>query len=355
MKTEFQQSIFTGQDWYDVWIDAFGGRESGIWQWREQGNAVSVPYVLVTQLIGPFPIRVAKGAANDHTPRFDVIGNVADPSRMFPRMMSELDVSYLSFDYLSERSRLMQAIRARPPGLLFQVDLCESSPYVNCELDWRLYWTQLGNSTRSLWARRERRLMGDHGARFHCLLDWAEVKAVLSTIYDIEASGWKGRQGSAIKQNPATLKFYDACVRAWAEKGALRLFLLSLKDEIIAFQLDVLHVGVLTQLKIGYLEKYAKHSPGQVLQLQILRWAFENPEVKIYDMLGGGGKALETKLKWATGAEQLYTVRVFRKTPGGWLAWARFVIAPRVKRALYRLAGKTPGHKSAGKGSAGAG
>ena len=74
-----------------------------------------------------------------------------------------------------------------------------------------------------------------------------------------------------------------------------------------------------------------------MLQLQLLRWAFSNPDVHVYDMLGGGGKAEQNKRKWATEMEPLYTLRVFRRDIPGMVAWLRYVVGPWVK---HRLTGK---------------
>lgn len=121
-------------------------------------------------------------------------------------------------------------------------------------------------------------------------------------------------------------------VRHWAEQGWLRLFLMrGPGGEIIAFQLCARYRGVVISLKIGQLAAYDRYSPGQVLQLQILRRLFEDPDVGIFDLLG---PATAHKLRWATGREELLTLRVFRRSPRGELARVRFVVAPRWKARL---------------------
>jgi len=62
--------------------------------------------------------------------------------------------------------------------------------------------------------------------------------------------------------------------------------------------------------------------------MQIPRWAFANETLQIFDMFGPD---TEAKRKWATGAEELLSLRIFQPTPLGMLAWLRYAIAPRVK------------------------
>jgi hypothetical protein len=321
---------FASVPYFESWLNAFGGPNSGVW--RPDGAPV-IAYVRAPLRLGLIRVTAVHGATNDHTARYDILGDLVEPARMLHRMQKALCTSMFCFEYLARDSRLLSAVRANDSKLWYQLDFCEDSPYVDCRLPWEEYWASRGTS-RQLWARRERKLMHDLGATFRCLERWEQIEPVLPAVYDVEASGWKGREGSAIRQSPNTLDFYNRCMRHWAERGWLRLFLLELAGEIIAFQITVLHDGVLYQIKVGYQERHAKLSPGQVLQVWLLREAFANPAIRAYDMLGGGGKAAANKRKWATGAETLYTLRVFRKSMGGLLAWLRFVVAPRLKTAI---------------------
>jgi hypothetical protein len=46
------------------------------------------------------------------------------------------------------------------------------------------------------------------------------------------------------------------------------------------------------------------------------------------------GPTSETKLKWATGAEQLFTYYIFRANPGGAIAKFRWQIGPAIKARI---------------------
>lgn len=326
--------LSTSQAWFDIWLTAFGAEHSGIWRPSQSGNNVAIPYQLAERHIGPVMIKIAKGASNSHTPRYDVVGELHDP-RMLAQMMSNLHVDMLEFPYVSLNSRLIQALHRQPAGVMHQLSPCESAPCVNCGTSWDDYWQSRGKS-RTEWNRRERRLMEDRHARFVCFTEWRDVEPLFTDILKIEASGWKGRQGSAINQHQDTLSFYTQSVRDWAERGMLRVFILFLEEVPVAFELDAEINGVLNCVKHGYLEDYAKLGPGQVLRTQVLRWAFANPKVKVFDMFG---PATESKLKWATGAENLYTLRVFRRSARGLLAWLRWVTAPYLKSRLTKIRG----------------
>jgi len=327
----FKNTLSTRRRWFDYWLESFGKElSSGIWSLEKQGATLQIPYSRKTFSVAGLPIPAALGAVNSHTPRYDVLGELSDPATDIPKMMDELGVAMLQFPYLSPASELAGKLMAGDTGLRTHVEPCETAPHIDTTGDWDEYWTGLGKSRREL-GRRERKFMGREGARFTLLTDWQDIEPVFREILDIEASGWKGKEGSAIVQDESTLKFYTSLAKDWAEAGYLRLFLLYDGETCVAFELDAEYKGILHCFKHAYLDSYAKQGPGQVLRVMILRWAFENESVKVFDMFGPDSDA---KRKWATGDEQLITLKVFKSSPLGFLAWLRFSLAPRLKARL---------------------
>lgn len=328
--------LSTTPEWFTLWLDAFGNAQAGIWRPAASATQIGIPYQRQSEKIGPLTIPCAVGATNSHTPRYDILGELTQPEATLQSMMAELNVAFLNFSYVALNSHLANAIAHQPTGLLHHIDICESAPFVDCSGSWDEYWKSRGKS-RTEWGRRERRLMEDQGARIACLSEWHDIAPHFNALLEIEASGWKGKEGSAIVQSPQTLAFYTACAKAWAQAGTLRLFVLYLQDIPIAFEMNVQTGDRLNCVKHGYLEQYAKQGPGQVLRIQVLKWAFDRPDVKLFDMFG---PATEAKMKWATGVEDLYTFRVFRRNLLGRLAWFRFAIAPQIKTKLRKLMAK---------------
>lgn len=330
-------TIATTPEWFDAWLAAFGDAECGIW--TSGDRRLLIPYRITTDRIAGLPVRTALGATNDHTPRFDIMGELVDPLPQLRAAASDLSASVLQFDLVSASSRLVTSLErlGRAYGLAWHMDFCEASPWVNCTGDWEDYWQSRGKS-RQTWARKERKLMQGAGTQFEVIRDRSDLDGVMDEILDVEASGWKGREGTAIRQQPDTLAFYTRIARDCADRDRLRLFLIRKDGDIIAFQLCTFLDGVIYMLKIGFREEHSRTSPGQVLQTQILRWCFDQHNVHAFDLLGGGGEAFTTKLRWANRIETLHTVRIFRRSPGAALAWGRYVSGPAVKRRLMGAA-----------------
>lgn len=343
--TEPGETLFATELWFSHWLAAFGGAGAGTWRASEvDGPAIS--YVLESHRAVPFRLRVARAASNAHTPRFDAFGAQPPTVEALRDMMRSLGVVALIFPYLSGASRLARTIRAAGRGLRWHCEPCEAAPYVDCTGDWQAYLAGRKKSHRANWLSDERRAIAA-GTEFEVRSAWDDVAPVFDELLRVEASGWKGRAGSAMLHDAAVRGFYEALCRDLAPRGKLRVFLYRRDGRIGAFQICAVHAGVLSSLKIGFLEDYAKESPGQVLQLWTLKWAFAQPDVRIFDMLG---PATESKLRWATGVEDLVTLYVFRPTLGGAVALARWKIGPRLKEHLKRWSAS--GRADAAKASA---
>ncbi len=80
---------------------------------------------------------------------------------------------------------------------------------------------------------------------------------LLEEFFRMEASGWKGRMGTAALLNPHAHQCYCDYATSAAELGTLRLFLLKLNGKTIAGRIAVEHGKRLWELKIAYDETYS--------------------------------------------------------------------------------------------------
>ncbi len=331
-------TLFTSRAWFDRWLTSFGGPASGWWR-PPRPSLLEFPYVKTARRIGPISLNVAWGAANFHSPRFDVCGTGVPTGDDFRVMMRDLDVSALVFPLLSPTSRLARAFEQPSADLWWFRDFCEAAPFVDCTGSWEAYFASRGRTRRKSWLSFERHA-AKAGMSVEMLSSWNDIARIFDQMLAIEASGWKGRRGSSIIQNPKARSFYEGFCQDFASRDELRVFLLRREKRIIAFQICGLHAGVLTGLKSGYLQEYAKDSPGQVVHLHIVRWAFSQANVRVYDMLGPSSP---TKMKWATGVDELSTIYVFRRSLGGGVARFRWAIGPKAKAWVsQRLRRPTP-------------
>jgi CelD/BcsL family acetyltransferase involved in cellulose biosynthesis len=157
--------------------------------------------------------------------------------------------------------------------------------------------------------------------------------AALKKFYDLEASGWKGAEGTAIQCDPRTRQFYDSVAQAAARDGYLSLDFLELNGKPIAGHFGFNLRGRYFLAKAGYDESFRRHGPGQLLVNEILG---ETPQrgLREFDFVG---PATWDESRWASARRTNYRVFIFRKSLYGALLHAVRISA---RDAVRKLMGR---------------
>jgi CelD/BcsL family acetyltransferase involved in cellulose biosynthesis len=155
----------------------------------------------------------------------------------------------------------------------------------------------------------------------------------LEKFYALEASGWKGAEGTAIKCDAQTRQFYDAVAQAAARDGYLSLDFLELNGKPIAGHFGFNLRGRYFLAKAGYDEAFRRHGPGQLLVNEILSRTRERG-LREFDFVG---PATWDESRWASARRNNYRVFIFRK---GWYGALLYAARISARDAVRRLLGK---------------
>jgi CelD/BcsL family acetyltransferase involved in cellulose biosynthesis len=180
--------------------------------------------------------------------------------------------------------------------------------------------------------RRARRQLEEQGALSlrHCS---TADPAALEQFYDLEASGWKGAEGTAIKCDPRTRQFYDAVAQSAAQQGYLSLDFLELNARPIAAHLGFNFRGRYLLVKAGYDESYRRYGPGQLLVNEILA---QTPQRGLHEF-DFVGPATWDESRWASARRTGYRIFIFRNNWYGGLLYELRVL---LRDGLHRLLGQ---------------
>jgi CelD/BcsL family acetyltransferase involved in cellulose biosynthesis len=156
---------------------------------------------------------------------------------------------------------------------------------------------------------------------------------LLNRFYELESSGWKGTEGSAIACNPNIRQFYDEISRAAQRFGYFCMYSLELNGELLAAHFGLAHRGRYYSPKIAYNEKFPQYAPGHLIVSEILRDCASRG-ISEYDITGVND---EWKMKWTSETRAKFMYFIFRQGFPGNLAHAiRFRIRPSVKKLVRR-------------------
>jgi CelD/BcsL family acetyltransferase involved in cellulose biosynthesis len=120
--------------------------------------------------------------------------------------------------------------------------------------------------------RRQRNRLAEHGAvRFDVARTKDAVAAGIEIFLALEASGWKARRGTALRQDDGDAGFIRRATKGLAETGQCEIVTLHAGDTPVAAAIVLRHQDRAFYFKLGIDEHFARFSPGVQLTLDLTR------------------------------------------------------------------------------------
>ncbi len=120
--------------------------------------------------------------------------------------------------------------------------------------------------------RRQRNRLADGGdVSLRIASSPAEVSAALEKFLALEASGWKGKRGTALLQNPGDAAFIRETAKALAARGEFEVLTLDIGERTAASCIVIKRERQAYFFKLAHDERESKNSPGVQLTLDLTR------------------------------------------------------------------------------------
>jgi len=140
------------------------------------------------------------------------------------------------------------------------------------------------NGKRRKELRRLRARLEDEGSvQFEASCPGDDLEAWAEEFLALEASGWKGRRGTAMRQDPASARFFIEAVQHASSVGDVRFFRLKLSARPLAAGVNFQSGAVSFAFKIAYDEAFARFSPGVMLEIEIMQAMEGSPGLSLID------------------------------------------------------------------------
>jgi CelD/BcsL family acetyltransferase involved in cellulose biosynthesis len=280
---------------------------------QRDGELVGVlPLVVQNRQAGPIPIVVLSTPFDWHTISSDCTVRLGHEQTVIPALIREglrhvpqavwlemrrlpVDSPTLQIDFTDTGLPLEQ--QEDGPGAIY--------PTVG---DFDTYFEGLSGSFRRKLRRAVRGLTQESGNEPRLEVVTENPQERFEALLDLEASGWKGDRGSAIKCSDSLAAFYRDLVNNLARRGWLELYLLTCGSSLLAGSLGVRIADAVTLAKTSYDESFRKHSPGNVARLEIIRRAFHDDDISYLD----GLSLASYHGNWNVGARSYKHLWVFR-------------------------------------------
>jgi hypothetical protein len=216
----------------------------------------------------------------------------------------------IELDQVCESSPTIQAVRAGVPGTLTLIEASTPVSFLPIQGSYDDYCARLSANVRKNLRRcrnRHSRLAGS-ACQF---IDGPDAWRELDRFVALEASGWKGRENTAIGSSSGTLAYYRSLTRKLAARGWLEFGFLHAEGRTVAGQMNVRFSRVLFGLRMAYDEDFEELSPGSLLFERSLQRAFDSGQV---DELNTGSDHAWQR-NWQMRQRACWKVRVFPRRP----------------------------------------
>ena len=306
---------FNTHRWLSIWWQSFAeDAQPEVLVVREKGQLVCcVP--MVTERAAAYGMRVRRRSlwVNGHSFRSGLLcdrRHVACLDDAVDGLMRSGDWDVFDLQLLPRDYEVHRAFKdaLTNAGLKYTVTPHMDSPRLALEGDWNGYLATLSRSRRESMRRKVRKLIEREGATVTILAGVTDVLGErLEDCWEVSRKTWKHAAGSSIAADAARMDFYTRI--ATEPNNWIVLSLLDLNGRTIAFEYDLLYKGVLYNLKLGFDEEFKRLSPGYVLRVKLLHWAFDKG-VKVYDYMGFGQ---DYKNQFSSGVLDHEHLRVYGK------------------------------------------
>ncbi len=279
--------------------------------------------------------KTLKSLSNLQSCKFNFILPWQGAPDLFRRMMDyaaeTISWDSMHLDFVPEGTNPMAFFRVAGCRTLSKYHM--KSPYLEIAGSWEEYWALRSKKLKRNLNYGERLLEREGAIRIRRVEGGEFLEEQVRTAFEIEQSGWKGKNGTAIACSEENRGFYLDLARQMCGKGRFLLYFLECRNNPVAFSYCVRYKDRLNLLKTGYSPEYAKCSPGMVLQKRIIEDLFRHRQYSIYDFLGARD---EWKTKWTNCVQPLCRISVFNNKIGPILLYNALIARESCRNSIKR-------------------
>ena len=155
----------------------------------------------------------------------------------------------------------------------------------------------------------------------------------MDKFYELEASGWKGEERSAILAKTSTRQFYTEITKNAGQLNYLSMYFLELDDQLLAAHLGLSYRRTYYSPKLAYNEAFKEFAPGHLIISEILK-DLATRGIDTYDITGPDD---EWKMRWTNEVRPRFQQLIFNKGILGQMAHSVGLrMKPWAKRVIFK-------------------
>jgi len=303
-----------------------------------RGSALAAVLAVVTLQatrfgVGALALRTPR---DDHTQIGDLLFASLDDVDAVPVVLSAAarefpNATYLEINRLPESSPLLAGLKgdALPGPHTWHAD--SFGAYLPVPADFAGYRNGLSRNFRNNLNKAGNKVARLRDVEFRFAGASTASREDFNNFLAAEASGWKGREESAIAKSPRHVEFYATLVRRLGEAGWLEWQFMTGDGCTLAANLAIRMPRSVILWKLGYNDAYSRCSPGSILLEELVKREAAARSIEEIN--------LTTNQPWYDNWEMrrraYYTARFYF----GWRGWLIWYLPDAGKELLRRVPG----------------
>ena len=172
-------------------------------------------------------------------------------------------------------------------GQFYKTEESESNTLVvDCDIEFDEYIkSNMKGKYRREMKRKIRRFEESGNLKLIEMREKQEIEKGLTYFYDIEDSGWKGKEGTSLKRSYYG-EYYKDLAYHFSKENKFRLYFLQLNNEYIAGIYAIIDRETLFLIKIGYSDDFSRYSPSSILFYLMSEQLFMDKKIRKIDFYG---------------------------------------------------------------------
>jgi hypothetical protein len=189
----------------------------------------------------------------------------------------------------------------------------------------------MNHASRKEWKRQRRRLGEQGDLQTRVLQADDNADRWITQFLDLEASGWKGKEQTALGMSDADRAYFRTIAQNAHARGQLQMLGIFFNEQPIALKCNFLSQDGGFAFKIAFDEAYAKSSPGVQLELDNIDELHRRPDLRWMDSCAIPGHFMINRL-W----KERRTIQCLLIATGRWTGNAVVGLLPML-RACKRM------------------
>lgn len=296
-RSESRDPFLTPQ-WLLPWLKQSGGRNQLLVATRNERLVFLMP------IQRGFFLQQLGGFLDSEQQDLALICPHESADRLLEPMLASIKPAFVRLDVVQKHDAMPLVPHCETAGWKIVTNNSKQSPFVNICCNWDTYWLEISAKCRRNYSRNRRKMLRELSTQTILATTVEQVNEWLPAMVRLEQSSWKSATGIF---SPAYIELTRQRLLALAQADKLRLFLLAADQQLIAYNVTLLHQERLWLYNTAFDAKHHAVSPGVYLMVEMIKYGFDH-QLKSVELLGGRQRFKE---EWAKQLRQRTTAYLF--------------------------------------------